>query len=153
VPADAERVEAAFGPFYPVSGSDRPRLPHRYRTRFMNGGGLAAETSYLVWLGSWGPPADLGAGIDVRFGPEAGPLGAVTHELPLSGVSVEVPAAALAEDLPPFGVLDVGGHYFFWNPPGLHALELVVWPVFRADGRFSVGLEATPVDPQCHGSP
>jgi len=154
VPADAERAEnLEIGSFYSVP-SDRPRLPHRVTARFLNGGPLAIKTSFIVWLGNWllkkpvFRPGETASYIDFEIDSEEGLLGPYKFgHKNLSANVQEIPFGALSEGPPNFGTIDIEGWGQEIDVSG--PVQTVVWPVFEADGRYSIGTEATARDPSC----
>ena len=154
VPADADRA-AKVGYFYKYVESDRPRLPKTVRARFMNGGPLATTTSLLVWLGSWTFDGHRVYGDgnylfevsnQFRVGPESGPF-LDQGSKPVPAVAFEAPITAFGDDLPQFGTIELSGRVL--DIDFIFPEQLVVWPVYAADGRFSAAQDAVSVDPSC----
>lgn len=148
-----------------IPGEDRVPLPGRYRTRFLSGGAFDGNTSVIVWrwdISLWdsakygpiacdaGPPPPTSCQwLEFHLYDEAGnPLETHTVHTPLiTGIyeigGPEVPVAT------PFGSvqvenLELGGCYVI--PTGPFPRPAWVTPLLTAEGRFSVGLRATPVE-------
>ena len=165
--ADGELRDGFGDTFYnagQILGEDRRALPGRYRTRFLSGGVFDGNTSLIVWRwdsflwesAKYGPAACGGepdssscAFLDFDLYDEAGnPLeshsagtAVVTGIYEIGGD--EFPASA------PFGSiqvenLEIGGCYLI--PTGLFPRPAWVTPILEAEGRYSVGLRATPIE-------
>lgn len=140
-----------------------PRLPldSLYRSRYLSGGAFDGGTTLVVWrdvgvtgferapcgqLPSWAPLGEQSVVAwdeDETSVPVPGGLGglcpvagqATTFKCPLTGATA-LPAAS--------GFLDID----LWHGDGTPAQGWVM-PVLEAEGRFSVGNAATPLDDMC----
>ena len=169
--ADTELFEpvGVFRTFYRDRGvgdaDDRAPLSSLHRTRFLNGGGFDGATDLLIWnagLGAGAEPKTCGSGpfdgagalpfISLDIASEAGePLGnfgiappANAFRIPIGGE--EIPLAADT-----FGTVEIDavllGCLFLLPCP--EPLQSWAASLFRADGRFSVGVPATRLADPC----
>lgn len=162
VPVVADPAAFADGPgpsFYSRPGDDRPQLGKRYRTRFFNGGGFDGGTEIIVWTFEHfnEEPFECGLACDVlRWGFSAvvrDERGAVVGNTNFYSPHSLFKLAAGGPDLPVgvrFGTLDLS---LFVNcgicSPPAYPIQGWVLQIHKATGRFSVGLDATPLDDGC----
>lgn len=169
--ADGELFAAgAFDTFYRPRGvgdaDDRAPLSSQHRARFLDGGGFGGTTDLLVWhagIGADAEPKTCGGGPfddnlnlpylsftlqneagetldDVGFTPPA-----LAFRVPIGG-----PEIPLAPDQ--FGTVEVDATAFacpLLIPCVAEPLQSWVASLIRADGRYSVGVEATRLDDPC----
>lgn len=153
--------------FYP---NDLTRVPpdERWRTRYIRGSGVDADTELIVWMGefravAWdeGQLCDQGGyGVDIelqfRTAPESGTFAAL-QVLELDATTnrfeIETLLGDEAPDAAANGVLELeawstcGSCLVTPEPP--IRMPSIVWPIVRADGRFSLAVEATPTAGSC----
>ena len=165
--ADGELRDGFGDTFYnagEILGEDRRALPGRHRTRFLSGGTFDGKTSLVIWRwdsflwesAKYGPVAcggepDWGSCVFLKFDlyDEAGnPL-----ESHSAGTSVITGIYEIGgDDFPasaPFGSiqvenLELGACHMI--PTGLFPRSASVTPILEAEGRYSVGLRATPIE-------
>ena len=166
--ADGELRDGFGDTFYnagQILGEDRRALPGRYRTRFLSGGAFDGNTSLIVWR--W----DSFLWESAKFGPRTcggepssgAPCVLLTFDLyDEAGNALESHSAGTAvvtgiyeiggDDFPasaPFGSIQIenlelsGCHQI---PSGYVSHSAVVTPLLEAEGRYSVGLRATPIE-------
>lgn len=166
--ADGELRDGFGDTFYnagQILGEDRRALPGRYRTRFLSGGAFDGNTSLVVWrwdsflwesakfgpatCGGGEPPSDSCEFLNFDLYDEAGNA-LETHS---AGTAVVTGIYEIGgDDFPasaPFGSiqvenLEVGACNQI--PTGPVPRSASVTPILEADGRYSVGLRATPVE-------
>jgi hypothetical protein len=165
--ADGELRDGFGDTFYNaggILGEDRRPLPGRYRTRFLSGGVFDGNTSLIVWRwdsflwesAKYGPAAcggepPSGSCVFLNFDlyDEAGNA----LESHLAGTSVITGIYEIGgDDFPasaPFGSiqvenLELGGCHQV--PSGYVTHSAWVTPILEAEGRYSVGLRAMPVE-------
>lgn len=165
--ADGELRDGLGDTFYnagQILGEDRRALPGRYRTRFLSGGLFDGNTSLVVWR--W----DSFLWESAKYGPAAcgeppsiTPCTRLTFDLyDEAGNTLESHSAGTAvvtgiyeigsDDFPasaPFGSIQVenleqGG--CLQIPTGFFPRSAWVTPILEAEGRYSVGLRATPLE-------
>lgn len=167
VPIVADGDIGTYGETFYTAGAldeNRVALPGRYRTRFLSGGPFDGHTSLVVWrwdsaLGEsakygpatcgWEPSSDQCIDFSFHLYDEAGnALGSHSAEADVITGIYEIggddfPASA------PFGSIQVenlelsGCHQI---PSGYISRSAWVVPLLEAEGRYSVGLRATPVE-------
>ena len=154
-----------FFDFYP---SDLSRVPpdERWRTRFLQGLGVDADTELVIWMAEFdgldwtdGLMCDSGFPNQIEYhyrtGLESGPLAETFQAVVSPATARKIPIETLlpdgAGDLS--GVLEIeswstcGPCVITPEPP--IRLPSVAWPIVRADGRFSLAVEATAIEGSC----
>lgn len=169
LPADSEVVGEQTGSFYGFAGvpptfDARRPLPFSYRTQYLDGGAFSGGTSLLLWHAPFeenGPVmcGDLPDGLSGAIGTgwsylarEAGGDGGSSSggvaptafaRRAVVGVDFEVPGIS--------GALSLAAETScaICSPPFVSLEPSVVIPLFSAEGRFSVGLEAVATSDPC----
>lgn len=174
---DPEALGEARG-FYP-NDLDRVPADQTWRTRYISGSGVGADTEMVVWINSWVGLSSrtgfsCGDGLElpnlflqVRSGPQSGPL--VTEDgNPFGSIESYILAGAVTrkfslpellegefpdQDYPENGVLELEAWDVCWPcpilPPDPFRLQSIVRPTYRATDRFSLALDAMPIDGSC----
>jgi len=172
IPAVAVRTdpEVATDRGFYDPGPDLGRLPldETWRTRFLSGGALDTSTEVVVFQPAFHAEPELcedsqayGDAVRVRWGPEPGPLGPRSDILEVAAATRKLSLAELTPDpLPVAGSLELEA----WHVPCCSKCSCVpedlpfrvpslIWAIHRAAGRFSVGVEATPIAGSCSAAP
>lgn len=167
IAADAELVEGVGDTFYnagSILGENRAGLPGRYRARFLSGGGFDGNTSLIVWRwsdslwqsASYGPiscdtvpQGNACQWLEFHLYDEAGDLldTRIVHTPLITGIyevgGPEIPVSTAFGSVQVEN-LELGSCDMIPTGPFPHSAW--VTPLLKAEGRFSVGLRATPVE-------
>ncbi len=163
--ADGMVPEDPYGGFY-LAGDDRQQLGSRYRARFFRGGAFDGSTEFLIWMAPQpyygtayceSTSCALGFGAynaDVLARKESGEQIAhqavffetITSRVELGGEELPIEGR--------FGSLEF--ELFYWgcksgkcSPPGRDPVQGWLTPIYTAEGRFSVGVNAAAPDASC----
>jgi len=148
--------------FYRNPASARPALPSTYQSRFLNGGAFTGGTDLLVWMDCFGN-SGLTCGevafpfnrLNFRATDEEGHL--PDYEILFNLPSLSACVFRLPIDDPSLGIAQQAGlievNTLFYNSvigvPGIGPIQSQVLALLSAEGRFSVGYQATPVGELC----
>ncbi len=153
IPPCQQRTPTTF-----YRGDDnRMPLPHAYLTRFLSGGGFAGETEFVVWLEGHVDPAECGSDpdpntplgvVNALFRNEQGELTDVQSFLTRDRAMRLLLGGEPLPTAERFGSADVRGLFL---PPAEPAVPQQIWvmPLIGAEGRFSVGATAIPIEGFC----
>ncbi len=158
-PAGDNEAPANAQSFYKNLYSARSALPSTYQSRFLNGGAFAGGAELLVWMDCFGN-GGLTCGevpfpsnnLNFRATDEEGHLpnydflqglAACVFRLPIDDPALNIDQQA--------GLIEVSAQFF--NPiigvPVIEPIQSQVLTLLSAEGRFSVGYQATPVGELC----
>jgi hypothetical protein len=150
----------------------RAPLGTRHRTRFVSGGGFSGATQLLVFAQPSADPTFNGGitcgqrtafvdscqFLDFTLRPESGTPATTRTVDPVTELtrlySVSASADADVQTSAPFGIVDIENKVLvacMFIAIGEEPLGAWVMPLQRATGRYSVGLEAIRVEPDCTG--
>jgi hypothetical protein len=143
--------------FYKTPGNNRRRLPTTWSARYLNGGAFSGGTDFILWIepnfGAEGLACDVEAEqyFQALFRSEDGTV-ALQGRRPVpefaQRLRLDSAAAPVSQG---FGRATITGQALL-SPLGVplfQPVQTVLAPLFSAENRFSIGLNATAVDSAC----
>lgn len=165
--ASDESIVEGSGPSFYGRGDDRRALGSRYRARTIQGGAFDGGTELLAWVKPFSRGPTLcgefptcntggmtGYSIDVLARRESG------EQVAFGRLDLDTVASRLkpgSKELPieaGFGTLDMAFYFYDCkrgkcSPPTKDPVQGWLIPIYTAEGRFSVGLRAAPLNDRC----